>query len=178
VQHQRNTGESRNPALGIRDSVDLRGLGGNPVVDLDQDEFVTFEELSEHTTRYVALAAEGMPTTVTTGKFDRKFRLAKATGKAGLWVGELVERKRKGDWLKAEILENTPKGVKIHYTRNTKPADDEISQIIAFQRWRLSQKPRPAIDRLDIQTQSQPRSDHTPGLKPTGKRSLDDDSKN
>jgi uncharacterized protein (TIGR03067 family) len=104
----------------------LRGLSGNPVVDLDQDGFVTFDELSRYTERYMAFAAEGKPMSVTTGRFDPKFRLAKATGKAGPRVGELVERNRKGSWHKAEILENTPNGIKIHYTRNTKPDDDDV----------------------------------------------------
>jgi len=104
----------------------LRGLGGNPVVDLDRNGVVTFKELSEYTTKYMAFAAEGKPTTVTTGAFAPNFRIALANGKAGPLVGELVERNRGGKWHKAEILENTPRGLVLHYTKNTKPDDDEV----------------------------------------------------
>lgn len=104
----------------------LRGLSGNPVVDLDGDGFVTFNELSDYTTKYMAFAAEGKPTSVTTGQFDSEFRLAESTGKAASGVGELVEVWFNEKWQKAEILENTPSGPRIHFTRNTVPDDDQV----------------------------------------------------
>jgi hypothetical protein len=104
----------------------LRGFAGNPVVDLDRDGHVTFNELCRYSERYMAFAAEGKPIFVTTGQFDSQFRLAKSTGRLAPRVGELVERNDKGQWHKAEILENSAKGLKIHYTRNTRPDKDEI----------------------------------------------------
>ncbi|MEI7575329.1 MAG: agenet domain-containing protein [Armatimonadota bacterium] len=104
----------------------LRGFGGNPVVDLDKDGYVTFGELAWYTKRYMAHAAEGKPMFATSGAFDLNMRLTVAKGQAPDRVGELVEVRWKGKWYRAEILAVTPDGFKIHYTKNTKSDEDEV----------------------------------------------------
>lgn len=117
----------------------LRGFGGNPVVDLDKDGFVTLAELARYTARYMAHAAEGKPMFATSGAFDPNMRLTIAKGRASDRVGELVEVRWKGRWYRAEILAVTPNGFKIHYTKNTKSDEDEI---VAAEDVRAPQFPR------------------------------------
>lgn len=104
----------------------LRAFGGNPVVDLDKDGFVTLRELARYTTQYMAHAAEGKPMFATSGAFNPNMRLTVAKGRAPDRVGELVEVRWKGKWYRAEILAVTPNGFKIHYTKNTKSDEDEV----------------------------------------------------
>ena len=94
----------------------IRGLAGDPVVDLD--------ELAAYTARYMAFAAEGKPGFTTTGDYNPKLRLAITTGQKRSRVGELLEAWTGTNWAKAEILDARAQQFKIHFTENTKSAND------------------------------------------------------
>ncbi len=103
----------------------MRGLAGDPVVDLDGDGQVNLDELAGYTARYMAFAAEGKPMFTTTGNFNPKLRLATATGQKQSRVGELLEAWSGTKWTKAEILDARAQQFKIHFTENTRTANDK-----------------------------------------------------
>jgi hypothetical protein len=102
----------------------MRGLAGSPVVDLNEDGTVDLDELAAYTARYMAFAAEGKPSFATTGDFDPKLRLASVKAPKPARVGELLEAWTGSNWAKAEILDARERKFKIHFTENTRTAND------------------------------------------------------
>ena len=102
----------------------MRGFAGDPVVDLDGNGHVDLDELAAYTAGYMAFAAEGKPMFTTTGDFNPKLRLATTKGQKGPRVGELLEVWSGAKWAKAEILDARAQQFKIHFTENTRTAND------------------------------------------------------
>lgn len=102
----------------------LRGLAGNPVVDLNRSGHVDLDELASYTARYMAFAAEGKPMFHVTANFNPKLRLATSAGPMKPRVGELLETYANATWEKSEVLDAGAQGLKIHFTKDTRVADD------------------------------------------------------
>ncbi len=103
----------------------LRGLNGNPVVDLNGDGEIELGELARYTERYMAFTAEGKPTFAATNGLSRHLRLANSKGtKKAPQVGKLVEARSSGYWYPAEILGVKGNQFHIHFTADTRTKDD------------------------------------------------------
>jgi hypothetical protein len=105
----------------------VRGFEGDPLLDPDGTGSVTLAGLARYTQRYMAFAAEGKPTFVTTHGFDAGLRLAKVEGKRGPGeAGKLVEVNVDGEWHKAEVVSSGDRTYKVRYVDSDGPGQTRI----------------------------------------------------
>jgi hypothetical protein len=95
----------------------IRGFGGTPGVDLDDDGNIDLAELVLFSEKHMAFVAEGRPSFTTTNGFNPKLIISKVTAeKKSPPVGDYVEAFYKGQWLKSEITDAKAGSFRVHHT--------------------------------------------------------------
>ena len=102
----------------------IRGLSGNPVVDLDHNGQIDLSELAEYSMLYMAFVADGKPMFQTTGHFNPTLTMSTGVASRSPHVGKLLEVHVNNSWEKAEVLEANPLKWKLHFTKDTRTAQD------------------------------------------------------
>ena len=106
----------------------IRGFSGDPLVDINQDGYIDFDDLYRFAERYMSFCAEGKPMSTTTGVFSPKCVLAEAAGeKSHEILGSLVEVESSGSWYLSEIIDANDTQVKVHYNGYSDDKDDWVS---------------------------------------------------
>ncbi len=96
------------------DSV-LAGLRGEPVVDLNRDDFVELDEVARYTELELAFV-EGQKSMFTAAEdFPRQAKLAPVEDEVEPRVGQRIEVKYEGKWYKAKIIDVDSDQVQVHY---------------------------------------------------------------
>lgn len=120
----------------------MRGLEGDPVVDLNGDGKIELEELARYTEKHMAFVAEGRPMFVATNGFNPGLVLAETDGKkSSPEIGNYIEAKVGGKWLKAEIIDTKPGKVEVRFA----DSDDGDDTWIPREKTRAFQFPRYAV---------------------------------
>ena len=115
----------------------MRGIAGDPVVDLDDNGHVDLDELAAYTARYMAFAAEGKPMFTTTGDFNPKLRLADTNDQKRQRVGELLEVWSGTKWAKAEILDVRAQQVQNPFHREYEVGERRVGRAGPFAPFRF-----------------------------------------
>jgi len=82
----------------------LKGLQGDPVVDLDEDRVITLYDFARYTELEVAFIEDQKSMFLTTNDFDPQLQLARVTGNYDPQIGRRVEVECDGEWYKAIVL--------------------------------------------------------------------------
>jgi hypothetical protein len=111
----------------------IKGLRGDPVVDLNGDGTIELNEFIRYAEVEVAFIEDQRSVAVTTGDFDTHLRLERATGPHDLAVGRHVEAKwDDGTWYKAEILAEKDGKIKVRYMDDDSMATLPANQVRAW----------------------------------------------
>jgi hypothetical protein len=93
----------------------IKGLRGDPVVDLNGDGTIELDELIRYAEAEMAFIEAQRAVFAVTGSFDKHMSLEHASGKRDPDAGRHVEAKwDDGRWWKAETLGGAPKDGKVH----------------------------------------------------------------
>lgn len=84
----------------------LKGLQGDPAVDLDEDRVITLYDFARYAELEVAFIEDQKSMFVTLNDFDPQMQLARVDGDSDPQIGRRVEAEYDGDWYKAKILES------------------------------------------------------------------------
>ncbi len=83
----------------------LKGLQGDPAVDLDDDRVITLYDFARYTELEVAFIEDQKSMFLTTGDFDPQMQLSRVTKSYHPQLGRRVEVDFEGDWYRAKIVE-------------------------------------------------------------------------
>jgi hypothetical protein len=93
----------------------LKGLRGEPAIDADGDRAIRWDELARAAALEMAFVEGQKAADAATKSFDRRFKLASASGPRRQRVGERLEVKWNNQWYRAQIVDAKPQWFKIHY---------------------------------------------------------------
>ena len=93
----------------------LKGWRGNPMLDTDGDQAIQWSELANAAELDMAFIERQKAVFAANKAFDKRMKLAAATGPRRARVGERLEVKWKDKWYRAQVIDTDGQRLKIHY---------------------------------------------------------------
>lgn len=93
----------------------LKGLQGDPSVDLDEDGWITLYDFARYAELEMAFVEEQKSMFLTLNDFDPQMQLARVANRGTLGEEKRVEAEYDGTWYKAKVLEQEGNQARIQY---------------------------------------------------------------